>query len=40
MEILLGLSMTAFLTIVSLDVAQYRRKNSIKPLKPSRNEQY
>jgi predicted metal-dependent phosphoesterase TrpH len=32
--------MATGMAMKSLDVAQYRGKNSIKPLKPSRNEQY
>jgi len=39
MEILLGISITAFLTVVSLDVAQHRRQN-LKYLKMSRREQH
>lgn len=37
MELLLGISITAFLAVVSLDVAQHRRKH-LKHLKMSHNE--
>ncbi len=39
MELLLGISITAFLTVVSLDVAQHRREN-LKHLKMSHNERH